>query len=203
MPPEVTASTGLDALTQLIERYTCNRANPIMDALTFDAVPLAFGSLLAAYREGTLQAREDMAYARLCSGRALANSGLGAVHGFASVLGGRYPIPHGVCCAALLPYVVEGNIKALQSRQPDSLTLRRYTHIRLFFDGVSEYSPKVELPERLRQLCEAMHIPRLSAYGVTADAIPDLVAQTQQASSTKANPIKLTDDQRPAIHRSP
>ncbi len=199
LPPEVTASTGLDALTQLIEPYTCSRPTPMSDMLVEAALPRAARSLLHAYKENDPAAREDMAFASLCSGMALANSGLGAVHGFAAVIGGRYPIPHGMCCAAMLPYVVDGNIRALLQREPDSLVLARYATIaRYFLGGQSAVMDKVlqrDLVEALRTLCRAVQIRTLSTYGVTTEAVPDLVAQAQQASSMKANPIKLTTDE--------
>jgi alcohol dehydrogenase class IV len=130
-----------------------------------------------------------MAYASLCSGLALANSGLGAVHGFAAVLGGRYPIPHGVCCAALLPHVVNTNITAMRTREPRGLVLERYHALELMLAGDSN------LVETLARLIKDLQIPRLSTFGITADAIPDLVTQSQRASSMKANPIVLSTDE--------
>ncbi len=199
MPPEVTASTGLDALTQLIEPFTSIRHNPLTDALAQAGLEHASRSLLAAYREGTPEAREDMAFASLCGGLCLANSGLGAVHGFAAVLGGRYPIPHGVCCATLLPHVVKANIAALREREPQNPVLKRYTIIAGYLDGALSGDTMIVLSERLSDLCSAMQIPTLSAYGVTPEAVPGLVEQAQQASSMKANPLKLTPEELSSI----
>src|SRR5207245_900793 len=114
-----------------------------------------------------------------------------AVHGFAAVLGGRYPIPHGACCAALLPYVVQGNIEALQARDDENPTLARYAAVADLIGAKSTG----ESVEQLYNLCQMLQIPALSAYGVTSDAVPELVVQAQQASSMKANPIKLTDEE--------
>ena len=189
MSPDVTASTGLDALTQLIEPYTCNRSNPFSDAFALSGLDCAARSLLAAYTDGSPESRQDMAYASLCGGLALANSGLGAVHGFAGVIGGRYPIPHGVCCAILLPHVTEANLAALQGREPNSPVLVRYRTVERMLPGDGD------LVDKLRRLVEALHIPTLSAFGISADAIPDLVTQSQRASSMKANPIILTADE--------
>ncbi len=199
MPPEVTASTGLDALTQLIEPFTSSKRNPMTDALAEAGLQRASRSLLKAYREGTPESREDMAFASLCGGLCLANSGLGAVHGFAAVLGGRYPIPHGVCCATMLPHVVKGNIEALRQREPDSPVLKRYAVVAGYLNGGSTGDPLGALVEHLSELCRAMQIPRLSAFGVSSDAVPELVAQAQQASSMKANPLKLTPDELTAM----
>jgi alcohol dehydrogenase class IV len=104
MPPEVTAATGLDALTQLIEPFTCNRPNPIVDGLCREGIARVARSLRRAWADGRdAAAREDMALASLYGGLALANAGLGAVHGFAGVAGGMFQAPHGAVCAALLP----------------------------------------------------------------------------------------------------
>lgn len=193
MSPEVTASTGLDALTQLIEPYTCNRSTPVSDAFALSGLNCAARSLLPAYTEGLPKARYDMAFASLCGGLALANSGLGAVHGFAGVIGGRYPIPHGVCCAILLPHVVRANITALQAREPHHPVLERYHTLEGILAG------SYDLVGTLSHLIGDLQIPRLSAFGITAEAIPDLVAQSQKASSMKANPIVLASDELSSI----
>ena len=117
LPPTLTASTGLDALTQLIEPFTCNRANPLTDAICGEGIRRVARSLRVAYRDGgNVSAREDMALAGLFGGLALANAGLGAAHGFAAPIGGMFNAPHGAVCAALLPHVMAANIRALQSR---------------------------------------------------------------------------------------
>ncbi|HEX7974009.1 MAG TPA: iron-containing alcohol dehydrogenase, partial [Anaerolineales bacterium] len=127
LPPAVTANTGLDALTQLIEPFTSSQANPLTGALCREGLVRAGRSLRQAYLHGDdPSAREDMSLASLLGGLALANSKLGAVHGFAGVLGGILPAPHGAICAALLPHVMEINLRALRQRQPDSPILDRY-----------------------------------------------------------------------------
>ena len=96
MPPSITASTGLDALTQLMEAYVSNKANPLTDGICREGLKRAGCSLLQAYEDGSnSSAREDMALASLFSGLALANAKLGAVHGFAGPLGGMIAAPHG------------------------------------------------------------------------------------------------------------
>ncbi|MGE5294886.1 MAG: iron-containing alcohol dehydrogenase, partial [Solirubrobacterales bacterium] len=117
MPPELTASTGLDALTQLIEAFVSNKANPLTDGVCREGLQRAGRSLLRAFKDGAdLQAREDMCLASLFSGMALANAKLGAVHGFAGPLGGMTSAPHGVICGKLLPYVMQANVLALQDK---------------------------------------------------------------------------------------
>ena len=201
MPPAVTASTGLDALTQLIEPFTSLRRNPLMDGVAEAGLKRAARSLLTAYQEGTPAAREDMAVASLCGGLALANAGLGAAHGFAAVLGGRYPIAHGVCCAALLPHVVKGNMEALLKREPDSEVLDRYKTVAAYMTDRTRDSfksledVKSALVDKIKWLCDALQIPKLSTGGLTASAVPEVVEQAQQASSMKANPLKLTAEE--------
>jgi len=111
LPPQITASTGLDALTQLVEPFVSIRANPMTDAFCREGMRRATHSLRQAYEyRNDVKAREDMALASLLGGLALANAGLGAVHGIASVVGGMFPAPHGAVCARLLPHVMEINV---------------------------------------------------------------------------------------------
>ena len=126
LPPAVTASTGLDALTQLIEPFTSSKANPLTDALCREGMMRAARSLRTAYEDGRdAAAREDMALASLFGGLALANAGLGVVHGFAGPVGGMFHAPHGAVCAAFLPHVMAVNARALRARQPGSAALAR------------------------------------------------------------------------------
>ena len=119
LPPRITAETGMDALAQLLEPLVCSGPNPLVDAICREALPRAIESLPRAYRDGSDEdARESMAYASLCGGMALANARLGAVHGFASPLGGAFPIPHGAACAVLLAPVAAANVAALRAREP-------------------------------------------------------------------------------------
>src|SRR5271157_2433983 len=130
LPPAVTATTGLDALTQLIEPYVCLRANPMTDGVCVEGIHRVARSLREAVFNGqNKSAREDMATASLFGGLALANAGLGAVHGFAGPIGGMFPAPHGAVCAALLPHVMATNLRALREREPDSYALRRYYRV--------------------------------------------------------------------------
>src|SRR5205807_6920104 len=124
-------------LTQLIEPYVSSRANPLTDALCIEGIRRAARSLRAACANGhDAAAREDMSVASLFGGLALANAGLGAVHGFAGPIGGMFPAPHGAVCAALLPDVMQVNLRALRQRQPESQTLSRYDELaRLLTDS--------------------------------------------------------------------
>ena len=195
LPPAITASTGLDALTQLIEPYICSRANPLTDAVCVEGIRRAARSLRAAYENGqNAAAREDMAVASLFGGMALANAGLGAVHGFAGPIGGMFPAPHGAVCAALLPQVMESNLRALRDREPQSETLGRYNHVARLVTGRNNAAVEEGI-EWVRALVGDLQIPRLGSYGVTREHVPELVEQAVKASSMKANPIALTPEE--------
>lgn len=193
MPPEVTASTGLDALTQVMEPYVSSQANPLTDPLCREGIRLAARSLSRAYEDGQdTAARTDMALASLFGGLALANARLGAVHGFAGVLGGLFPAPHGVICARLLPHVMAMNVRALQARAPGSPALARYHEVSQLLTG-NPAATTADGVAWVQELCTALHISPLSRYGLTADHFPTVVAQSQKASSMKGNPLPLTD----------
>jgi len=192
LPPGITASTGLDALTQLIEPFTCNRTNPMTDAICRDGLARVARSLRVAVEDGrNMTAREDMALASLFGGLALANAGLGAVHGFAAPIGGMFPAPHGAVCAALLPQVMAANLRALRERQPDGDTLVRYREIAWRLTGRDDASAD-EGVQWVAELVRDLRIPRLCNYGISSEQRGELIAKAAQASSMKANPILLT-----------
>ena len=195
LPPAITASTGLDALTQLIEPFVCNTPSPLVDALCRDGMQRAAQSLREAYFQGNNhQARENMSLASLFGGLALANARLGAVHGFASVLGGMYPAPHGVVCARLLPLVVETNITALRERDAQNPVLDKYTEIARLLTGNPSAAPE-EAIDWLQNLCAELNIPGLASYGFQSNEIPLIVKKSAQASSMKGNPVMLTQSE--------
>jgi len=117
MPPDVTAATGMDALTQAIESYVTLAANPISDTLALRAISLISHNLALAFVDGGhVEARENMAMGSLMAAMAFANSSLGAVHGLAHPIGGLFGVPHGVACALLLPHVMEYNLQVKTAR---------------------------------------------------------------------------------------
>jgi alcohol dehydrogenase class IV len=193
LPPGTTASTGMDALTQLIEPYVSLAANPLTDALCEQGITRAAHSLRRVFQDGNdAAAREDMALASLLGGMALANARLGAVHGFAGPLGGMFPAQHGEICARLLPLVMSANLRALRERQPESQILPRFERIAILLTG----SPRATAENGISWLDETCHlfnIPSLGTQGVQMHNIPDVVAQARSASSMKGNPIELTD----------
>ena len=195
LPPALTATTGLDALTQLIEPYVCLRANPMTDGFCSEGIQRAARSLREAVFNGqNKSAREDMALASLFGGLALANAGLGAVHGFAGPIGGMFPAPHGAVCAALLPHVMAANIRALRERDQRSYALARYYRIAKILTSNSDVVADAGV-EWVQKLVADLPIPKLGAYGVREEHVADIVAKAANASSMKANPIALTPDE--------
>jgi alcohol dehydrogenase class IV len=195
LPPALTASTGLDALTQLIEPFVCNRANPMTDGLCVEGLRRAARSLRVAFSKGQdKDAREDMAVASLFGGLALANAGLGAVHGFAGPMGGSFSAPHGAICAALLPHVMAMNLRALRQRDPNSAALPRYDEVAWWLTGDSKARADDGV-KWVRALVADLKVPRLGSFGIQREHLPDLVVKAVNASSMKANPIVLTPEE--------
>ncbi len=200
LPPALTAATGLDALTQLIEPYVCTRANPLVDALCVEGIRRAARSLRRAVENGRdREARSDLALASLFSGLALANAGLGAVHGFAAPIGGMFPAPHGAVCAALLPHVMAANLRALRAR-PESPALERYAEIGRLLTGRPQAGAEDGVVW-VEDLVAALDIPPLRTYGLTEADVPAVVEKAMQASSMKANPVPLSRDELAAVLR--
>ena len=193
LPRPITASTGLDALTQLIEPYVSVRANPMTDQFCITGMRAAASALPRVCRNGhDREARGQMAWASLLGGMALANAGLGAVHGFAAPLGGMWPAPHGAVCAALLPHAMEINVRAIRARAPEKLA--RFDEVARLLTGRPHATAVVGV-EWIAALVESLQVPPLRTYGVTAAALPDLVAKAAQASSMKGNPIVLRQEE--------
>jgi len=192
MPPAITACTGLDALTQLIEPYVSSRANPLADALCMDGIRRVGGALRRVYNDaGDKEARSDMALGSLFGGLALANAGLGVVHGFAAPLGGSWKAPHGALCAALLPHGMAANVAALRRRAPQHPALERYAVIARLLTGQPEANAEDGI-EWVRSLCAELKVPALHTWGITEGDLPGVVEKAAHASSMKANPLPLT-----------
>jgi alcohol dehydrogenase class IV len=200
LPPAVTASTGLDALTQLIEPFVSHAANPLTDALCREAIPRAARSLRRAYENGRdTVAREEMAFASLCGGLALANAKLGAVHGLAGPLGGFYPAPHGVICARLLPPVTAANVRALEEGRSGitgagTPALARYHELGQLLTG-NPAAGAADAVSWLQELCAALPVPPLRGFGLRPADYPTLITQSQRTSSMKGNPLALSDQE--------
>ena len=201
MPPAVTASTGLDAITQLMEAYASDQSNPLTDGICREGLRRAARSLHRAYEDGSNRdAREGMSVASLFGGLALANAKLGAVHGFAGPLGGMLAAPHGVICARLLPYVMEANIRALHSRAPGSPALARYDEVAQILAGTAAAGATDGIAW-VQDLCGALRVASLGEFGLKETDLPAVVEMSKTASSMKGNPITLIDKELTEILR--
>ena len=138
--------------------------------------------------------REALCGASLLGGLSLANAGLGAVHGFAAPVGGKFPAPHGAVCAALLAPAMEINVEALRQREPESRALGRYDEVARLLTG-RPHATAADGIAWIAALCRRFEIPPLRAYGVAASDIPLLACRAAEASSMKGNPIKLTREE--------
>ncbi|MEM7033253.1 MAG: iron-containing alcohol dehydrogenase [Chloroflexota bacterium] len=192
VPPAITASTGMDAFTQVLEPFVSHLANPVTDGLC--RIGLAYGarSLKRAYEDGSdQQAREDLALTSLLGGLALANAKLGAVHGFAGVLGGMYHAPHGAICARLLPPTMAANVQALRERDPENIAIKRYQEVA----HIVTQNPSADITDGVswvKALGERLQIAPLSSYGIKAEDFSIIVEKSAGSSSMKGNPITLT-----------
>jgi alcohol dehydrogenase class IV len=199
LPPEITASTGMDALTQVIEPYVSARANSMTDVFCLEGMGRAVRSLLRAFRDGSsASARADMAFASLMGGLALANAGLGVIHGCAAPVSGLFRAPHGAVCAALLGPGMAANIRALRSRAPESESLARYQKIAAVLTQNPGAVPE-DGPEFVRDMCAELAIPPLRSYGIREADVNELVTHASRASSMKGNPVSLAPQELAAM----
>ncbi|MDO8836617.1 MAG: iron-containing alcohol dehydrogenase [Vicinamibacterales bacterium] len=195
LPPAATAFTGLDALTQNIEPFLSWRATPLTDALCRDGIGRVARSLRRAWADGEdLDAREDMAVASLCGGLALANAGLGAVHGLAGPIGGMFNAPHGAVCAALLPHVCRVNLRALEARAPEHHARARAAEVARLLTGRA-HATMAHGVAWLGEMVQTLGVPTLAQWGVTPTDLPALVNQAIRSSSMAANPVALEPDE--------
>ena len=194
VPPSITAATGLDALTQLIEPFMSVRANPMTDALCREGMARVARSLRRACGNGRhAEARSDMSLASLFGGIALANAGLGAVHGLAAAIGGMFNAPHGAVCAALLPHVMAANVRALRAGAAENAALDRAAEVGRLLTGRADASADEGIAW-IRETVAQTDIPRLSAHGLAPHDVPAIVEQAQRASSMKGNPVALATE---------
>ena len=192
-PPQVTASSGMDAFTQLLESYVSLQATPLTDALALSGMEhIASALLLASTGQGNdIRLRSSLAYAAFLSGVTLANAGLGIIHGLAAPIGGLVPIPHGVVCATLLAEACRMNMKRIRElRGPEDILLAKYARA----GQVLSPEPHTDIPgacdllvRKLDEWTEKLSIPRLGRYGVTESDLETLALQAGQ----KTNPIQL------------
>lgn len=194
-PASVTFASGLDAVTQVIEPYLSPNASPFTDALCEDAIPRGLGALIRLAKIEDPKARDDMALTSLFGGIALANAGLGGVHGLAGVIGGRIGAPHGEICASLLPHVLRYNAQ----RIPDQTrTFEKMQNIRTWIGVAIGVAPE----NALTALAAETHrfgIRTLGALGMSQSEIDDVSKAATAASSSRTNPIRLESTDLSAI----
>lgn len=194
-PAQLTANSGMDAFTQLLESYLSTKANPMTDALALDGLKGIQKGLLAAYQNGeNIEARQNMAYATFISGITLANVGLGTVHGFASSVGGRVAVPHGIVCGTLMGIVNKLTLQKLRTDLPNAIALKKYAIVGRLFSTVTNQTDNYyqdSLIDLLENWTETLQLPTFSAYGMTADMIPNIVQNT----GNKNNPIALNEEE--------
>jgi alcohol dehydrogenase class IV len=193
-PPQVTAASGMDALTQCLEPFVSPQASPLSDAVAREGIRRAAAGLRRAYADGSdLAARAEMAVASVAGGMALANAKLGAVHGLAGVLGGTVAVPHGVACAALLAPVIEANVAALRAAgPPDHPALARYAEAAALLTG----DPTATIEDGVawvRRTLALLAIPGLSTFRLLPEQAGGIAAQALRSSSMRGNPVALTE----------
>lgn len=195
-PPAVTASSGMDALTQCLEPYVSTMANPATDGWARTGLIRAGRSLRPAYLSGAdIAARTDLALCSLMGGLALANAKLGAVHGFAAVLGGMSGAPHGTICAALLVPVCRANIARASGPAAE-----RYDDVARWLTGDDSASASAGL-DWIDETREILGIPGLAELGLSEDRTEEVVAKAARASSMKGNPVPLSAVELAGIYR--
>lgn len=194
-PADVTAACGMDAFTQLLESYVSTKASPMTDALAWSGMTMLKDSLVPAVTCGAqdVEVRSKMAYSSLLSGITLANAGLGVVHGFASSMGGLFPIPHGVICGTLVGAATRVNIERLQAGGAQSkLYLQKYARVGALLAGSSDNDSEMEtnlkrLTDKIEEWLTLLPLPRLGRYGVHPADLDKIAAVTDN----KNNPVKL------------
>jgi alcohol dehydrogenase class IV len=195
LPPHVIAASGLDAFSQLVEPFVSVRANPLVDALCREGLARSARSLRRAFEgDASEPVRVDLALASLFGGLALANAGLGAVHGFAAPVGGLFAAPHGAVCAALLPAVMRVNLRALATRAPGGSACDRYREMAAIVTGRADATADDGVAW-VAALVRALSVPGLARWGAGPGDVPALVEHAARASSMKGNPIVLTADE--------
>ena len=191
MPRNITVACGMDAFSQLVEAYLSTQASPFTDALAFDGIRAVRHSLLTVCNDGTnLAARADMAYAALLSGIVLSQAGLGVIHGFASAIGGLFPIPHGVVCGTLMAACNRITLERLRRSGDNPGALDKYCRLGSLFMGdemaTAEYCQDLFIAE-LDKLTDELAIAPLGQYGIDGTHLEQIIEQT----GNKCNPVTL------------
>jgi alcohol dehydrogenase class IV len=195
VPKNITATTGMDAFTQVLEPYVSKNNNPLVDLFCREAIPIGAIYLKRSWEDGNdIKARGKMAWVSLLGGLALANAKLGAVHGFAGSIGGMFNVPHGSVCAALLASVFSVNVKALSKHDNSAELISRYSDIAKWITG-HERASISDGVEWLANLSKELGIPSLSHLGIKRSDFQMIIEKSKNSSSMKGNPVQLTDEE--------
>lgn len=189
-PRGVTLASGLDAVTQVIEPYLSSRANPLTDAICRDAIPKGLGAIRQIMEQEDPKARDELAWVSLCGGLALANSGLGVVHGLAGPLGGLSNAAHGAICGALLPHGMRTNAQA----SDDPRLAARIAEVQGWIAQAFGGTPEAAF-DTLHGWSREAGLPGLDAQGITDAARAKAARDAVSSSSMKANPVALSEEQ--------
>ena len=198
-PPSITAASGLDALSQLIESYVSTKSTPLTDTLAIDGIKRIFKSLIpvSTNKHDDVMLRAEMSYAAFLSGITLAHAGLGTVHGLASPLGATVKAPHGVICGKLLPPWCKATITALRKNDAPTLHLNKFEDIaKILLPGENNHDILLDnLINTLYAWDDKLSLPRLSAYGLTKELLLSIASK----GGNKNNPTPLSEDTRRKI----
>jgi alcohol dehydrogenase class IV len=194
-PSFITAASGMDAFTQLVESYISIHSNPVTDALAFEGISNVHACLYKAVHQGDdIEARSGMAYAALLSGITLANAGLGLIHGFSSSIGGLYAAPHGMICGTMMGIVNRYNIEALLQQNTVSSAHVKYAILGRLFSNRSNKDKAWYMKyvaDYIDEMTEKLHIQRLGIYGITESVLNHIADSTDH----KSNPVKFEKQQ--------
>ncbi|MBN1159376.1 MAG: iron-containing alcohol dehydrogenase [Bacteroidales bacterium] len=194
-PPDITAVSGMDAFTQLLESFLSDKSGALTDALAFEGMRSIHSHLYRAFKQGEdLEARSHISCAALFSGITLANAGLGLIHGFASAIGGMISIPHGVICGKLMAPVNRYNIRKLIQEKSNDRALKKYALLGNMISSATSKDPEWQalyVSEYIGELTEKLSIPSLGTYGLQ---IADL-EQIVKTVSHKSNPVQFSEEE--------
>jgi alcohol dehydrogenase class IV len=194
-PPDITAASGMDCFTQLTEAFLSDKSNQYTDALALEGLKAVKSSLARCINDGTdIEARTEMSFAALTSGICLANAGLGVVHGFASSIGARYIIPHGLICGTLMGVSNELNVSMLRKSGKDTEALKKYAKLGALFLDEKNKADDFYIDGFigfLHKMTSELQLPGLKNAGVKKEDFEEISGSTD----CKNNPVKLSKDE--------
>lgn len=191
-PPGVTAASGMDAFTQLLESYVSNNASIFTDSLALPALEKLTGALpiVTLDEPGSIEARSNMSYGALISGITLTNAGLGVIHGFASAIGGYFDIPHGIVCGTLMGSVNRINLELLLEVPDGKWAIHKYARVGKLFTTLQDKSDEFYcnlLIDKIEEWINKLNIPKFGNFGISSCHFEKIIEKT----GLKNNPVKL------------